>query len=284
MAVSVNLFIPGKSWLHRTDPRVKLLFVAFVLFLLILFKNIWVMVAACILLHLLHWSAGTPLEKLQFIWRTLLPVGLLMLVLRMLFYPAGSVLFEFWFIKITTIGLAEGIVLALRIMTMALAVFAWLYTTTQADLVQAFVRLGMPHEWGLTLSLALRYIPTFQGTYSLVSEAQQTRGLNIDQSKGFQRVRQMMQIFVAMIISSLRSSEQLAMALEARGYGRRDVQRTTLYPLKFAMRDYWLTAGLFILFAVCVWLYFAVGFGADPVQIVFFRATPLLDSITESIL
>lgn len=267
MAVSVNLFIPGKSWLHRTDPRVKLLFVATVLFLLILFKNIWVMAAACALLHLLHWSAGTPLEKLRFIWRTLLPVGLLMLVLRMLFYPAGNMLFEFWLIKVTTIGLAEGLVLALRILTMALAVFAWLYTTTQPDLVQAFVRLGMPHEWGLTLSLALRYIPTFQGTYTLVSEAQQARGLDLKQSKGFQRVRQMMPIFVAMIISSLRSSEQLAMALEARGYGRRGVQRTTLYPLKFRTQDYWLTAGLLILFAVCVWLYFSIGFGAEPLRL-----------------
>ncbi|MFK7806076.1 MAG: energy-coupling factor transporter transmembrane protein EcfT [Anaerolineae bacterium] len=267
MSVSVNFFIPGKSWLHQTDPRVKLLFVACMLFLLILFKNIWVMSAACGLMHLLHWSAGTPFEKIKFVWRTLLPVGLLMLVLRTLFYPAGTVLFEFSIVQITTLGLAEGGVLALRILTMALVVFAWLYTTTQSDLVQGFVRLGMPHEWGLTLSLALRYIPTFQGTYQLISEAQQARGLDLKQSKGFERVRRMMPIFVAMIISSLRSSEQLAMALESRGYGRKGIARTTLYPLKFRTQDYWLTAGLFSLLIVCVWLYFFFGLGAKPIAI-----------------
>ncbi|MFT5193541.1 MAG: energy-coupling factor transport system permease protein [Cellvibrionaceae bacterium] len=267
MSVSVNLFIPGKSWLHTTDPRIKLLFVAAMLFLLILFKNVWVMAAACALLHLLHTSAGTPFAKIKFLWCTLLPVGLLMLVLRMLFYPAGTILFEFSVVQITTNGLAEGFVLAFRILTMALTVFAWLYTTTQPDLVQSFVRLGMPHEWGLTLSLALRYIPTFQGTFSLISEAQQARGLDLKRSKGFQRVQQMMPIFVAMIISSLRSSEQLAMALESRGYGRKGVARSTLYPLKFSRRDYVLAVGLFCLFAICLWVYFFLGFGADPIQL-----------------
>lgn len=268
MSVSVNLFIPGKSWLHQTDPRVKILFVAAMLFLLILFKNAWVMGVACGLLHLLHRSAGTPLAKIKFVWRTLLPVVLLMFILRTLFYPAGTVLFEFWIIKITTVGLAEGLVLGLRIITMALVVFAWLYTTTQPDLVQGFVRLGMPHTWGLTLSLALRYIPTFQGTYTLISEAQQARGLDLRRSKGFERVRRMMPIFVALIISSLRSSEHLALALESRGYGRTGIARSTLYPLAFSRRDYWLLAALFCLFVLCVWLYFFVGFGVDPIRMV----------------
>ena len=267
MAVSVNLFIPGQSWLHKTDPRVKVLFVAAMLILLILYKNVWVMGLACGAMHLLHWSAGTPAEQLKFVWRTLLPVGLLMLILRLIFFPAGTILFQFWIIQVTTLGLAEGIVLALRILTMALVVFAWLYTTTQPDLVQSFVRLGMPHAWGLTLALALRYIPTFQGTYTLISQAQQARGLDLKQSKGFERVRRMMPIFVAMIISSLRSSEALAMSLESRGYGRQGVTRSTLYPLEFKRQDYLLAIGLVVLFLAGVGLYFLGDFGSHPLNL-----------------
>jgi energy-coupling factor transport system permease protein len=267
MSVAVNLYIPGQSWLHRTDPRVKLLFVANFLFLLILFKNLWLMLAALLLLHLIHWTAGTPPVKIGLIWKTLLPVGLLMMLLRVVFYPVGEPIFAFWLLQVTPLALAQGAVLALRILTMAFAVFAWIFTTSQPDLVQSLVKLGVPHEWGLVLALALRYIPTFQGMYTLISEAQQARGLNIHQQSGFKRVRLMMPIFVAMIISSLRASGHLAMSLEARGYGQRQVKRSTLYALRFRGRDYALTAVLLILLLALTYLYFRHGFGAQPIAL-----------------
>ncbi|MCA9999092.1 MAG: energy-coupling factor transporter transmembrane protein EcfT [Anaerolineales bacterium] len=264
MSISVNLYTPGQSWLHQTDPRVKLLFVAAAIFLLILFKNVWLLLNALLLLHLLHWSAATPLAKIRFIWKTLLPVALLMLLLRVLFYPVGEPLLTVWIVQVTTVALAQGLVLALRILTMALVVFAWLYTTTQPDLVQGFVRLGMPHAWGLVLALALRYIPTFQGTFTLITEAQQARGLNVSQGSGFQRVRLMMPIFVAMIISSLRASGQLALALEARGYGRHGAARTTLHGLHFHGRDWVLTAVLLLILLTLTYLNLRHGFGSQP--------------------
>jgi energy-coupling factor transport system permease protein len=264
VSISVNLYTPGRSWLHQTDPRVKLLFVAVSIFLLILFKNLWLLLAALLLLHLLHWSAGTPLAKIRFIWKTLLPVALLMLLLRVLFYPTGEPLLTLWLVRITAVSLAQGLVLALRILTMALVVFAWLYTTSQPDLVQSFVRLGMPHAWGLVLALALRYIPTFQGTFTLITEAQQARGLNLNQGTGFRRVRLMMPIFVAMIISSLRASGQLALALEARGYGRHGVARTTLHGLRFRGWDWVLTAVLLLTLLTLATLSLRYGFGSQP--------------------
>lgn len=265
MSATVDLFIPGQSWLHQTDPRVKLLFVAALLFLLILFKNLWVMSTILVALHLLHWSAHTPIKKILFIWKTLLPVGLLMMLLRTIFYPAGDVLFSFGILRLTTVGLAEGTVLALRIFSMALTVFAWLYTTTQSDLVQSLVRLGIPHAWGMVLALALRYIPTFQWTYTLISEAQQARGLDIKGRRGFQRVRLMMPIFIAMIITAFRASNQLAMALEARGYSSQRSQRTTLHSLRFRAADYLFVMILMLIFGILLFLYFWSGFGSHPV-------------------
>lgn len=267
MSISVNLYTPGQSWLHQTDPRVKLLFVATSIFLLILCKNVWLMAAAVLLLHLLHGSAGTSLAKIRFIWKTLLPVALLMLLLRVLFYPAGEPLLTVWVVQVTPVALAQGLVLALRILTMALVVFAWLYTTTQPDLVQSFVRLGMPHAWGMVLALALRYIPTFQGTFTLIAEAQQARGLNLQRGSGFQRVRLMMPIFVAMIISSLRASGQLALALEARGYGRQGATRTTLHGLRFRGWDWLLTAVLLLILLLFTYLNLRYGFGNHPLRL-----------------
>ena len=268
MSVNINLYTPRLSWVHRTDPRVKLLFVATSLFLLILYKNLYFMLAALVLVHLLHWQAKMPRERFIFIWKTLLPISLFMLVLRVIFYPVGEPLVEFWLVRITAVALAQGFVLAGRIVTMAFVVFAWLYTTDQPLIIQSLVKLKVPYTWGLTLALALRYIPTFQGTYTMILEAQQARGLNLGDSKGFQRVRRMMPIFVAMIISALRSSSQLAMAIEARAFGVEGVQRSSWHELKARPFDYLLTAILLILLVGLTYAYFRYGLGSQPIELI----------------
>jgi energy-coupling factor transport system permease protein len=267
MSVVANLYTPRPSWVHRLDPRVKLLFVGSFLWLLILYKNIWFMLAALLLVHIIHWQAQMPLARFRFIWQTLLPVSLLMFTLRVIFYPVGEVLVQVWLVQITAVALAQGIVLALRIITMAFAVFAWLYTTDQPSLIQSLVKLKLPYSWALTLALALRYIPTFQGTYTLIAEAQQARGLDLSHEKGFARVRRMMPIFVAMIITALRTSSQLAMAIEARAFGVTGQKRSTLYDLQAGKMDFVWTAVLLLLTLSLTYLYFAYGFGTHPIEL-----------------
>ena len=43
---------------------------------------------------------------------------------------------------------------------LAFTIFLWLFTTDQATLVRSLVAIGLPYPWGLTLAIALRYLPT----------------------------------------------------------------------------------------------------------------------------
>lgn len=267
MPVVVDLYTDRQSWVHRADPRVKLLFVGCILLLLLVFKNLVIMLSALILLHLLHWSAKMPAEKFKFIWKTLLPVAIMMTVLWTVFYPSGRPFLQIWIIKLTAPSLAQGMVLGLRIMAMAFAVFGWLYTTDQPSLVRGLVKWKVPFEWGLTLALALRYIPTFQGMYGVISDAQQSRGLDYSGTKGFRRVRAMMPVFVAMIISSLRASDQLAKALEARAFRAGGTRRTTLRDIRYRPTDYALTLALIVLLAAALYSNFRFGFGKEALRL-----------------
>jgi energy-coupling factor transport system permease protein len=266
MPIIVDLYTPRPSWLHALDPRVKLLFVACFIFLLLFYNNLLFMAGVLALLHLIYGSAKIPRQKIIFIWKTLLPISLLMALLRVIFYPVGTPLTQIWVIQITPFAMAQGLVLGLRIITMAFVVFAWLYTTDQPSLVRSLVKLGAPYEWGLVLALALRYIPTFQGTYTLISEAQQARGLDISVGSGFKRVQVMMPIFVAMIITSLRSADQLGKALEARALGASGVRRTNLRDIHFQPADY--VAAIFIIGVTVGLIYVRLrfGFGLHPIH------------------
>jgi energy-coupling factor transport system permease protein len=248
------------SWLHRLDPRVKLLFAGGALVVLLLYRSPLFMAAALLLLHGLHLSAGQPAARLLAIWKALLPVVLLTFVLRLLFYPAGPSLFTLGPVRLTATAAGQGLALALRILAMAFAVFVWLYTTPQPALIRSFVKLRLPYEWGLVLALALRYIPTFQAAYTTIAQAQQARGLDLSGRRGLGRVRLMMPIFVAMIISSLRASHQLAIALESRAY-RPGSPRTTFYELRFGRADVLATVLLLALYAGLIILNLAYGVG-----------------------
>jgi energy-coupling factor transport system permease protein len=146
-------------------------------------------------------------------------------------------------IDITAGSLAQGLLLASRLLALALIFACWLFTTDQSAMVRGFVALRMPYEWGLTLALAMRYLPIFAGLYTQVREAQQARGLDLRQGNLWHRLRALQPVLIAMIITALRHSEHLGWALESRALGASGARRTVFRPLHMARAD-WLAAGV----------------------------------------
>jgi energy-coupling factor transport system permease protein len=261
----VELYVPGRTHLHATDPRVKLLGVVCALVTLFLAKNLYFMLAALVVAHLLYWSARIPADKLAVVWKALLPVSVLMALLWTLFNPSGAPILQVWIFSVTPLALAQGLVLALRILNIGLIVTLWLYTTDTVAIVASLVKLGMPYAWSLVLALALRYIPFVQESYTTISDAQQARGLQVGQGNVVRRVRAMLPIFIAMMISGLRASEHVARALESRGFGGGGTRRTSLYEPGATARDYIAAVALVVGLGVFLWLYFAFGFATQAV-------------------
>jgi energy-coupling factor transport system permease protein len=267
MSVAPDFYIAGRSWLHVADPRVKLLLVGLVVMFLLVFQNLWVLLVAWLIILIVHRSAKVTKDRILFLLRALLPVSILMPLIWVVFYPAGDFIFRIGFFNIHGESLAQGLTVALRIQAMTFAIFALLFTTDTDTLMQGLVRLKMPYSWGLMLSLALRYVPNFANSYSSIRQAQQARGLEYESSRGLKRVREMMPVLVPMIIGSFRSSEQMAIALEARGFDAPGVQRTYLHVIRMRARDWALVAFGILATLALLALNIAYGFGAAPISI-----------------
>jgi len=268
MSFSFDLYVQRRSWLHAVDPRVKLAFVFLGTVLMLAFKNLFIMLLSLAITHLIISSAGVPGHKVRWVWKTMLPINIMIPLLWVIFYPEGpTVLFQFWFLKVTALSFLRGIALALRLDAIAFICFTWLFTTDQTSLVRSLVKLGLPFEWGLVLAIGLRYIPTFYGLYTVVSEAQQARALDLTRGSFFTRVRSYLPILVAMLISALRTSEQLARAMESRALGLPGVQRTCLRDIRFRPADYAYTALLIALFSALLTLRFQFGLGTHPLYL-----------------
>ena len=264
MNPTFELYVDRRSWLHSLDPRTKLLFVALGTISLLTFSSLPIVVAFLLAAHLIILSAHIPWSRIRWIWGRMLPITVLIPLLWPLFYQRGGrVLLHLWRIKVTSYGLVEGIAMALRVDALAFVGFILLLSTGQAELVQGLVRLGMPFDWGLTLAIALRYLPTLYGIYVMISEAQQARGWAIGRGNFVQRARSYLPVLVAMIISVLRMTDNLAMALAARGFGARP-KRTYFREVKFSSADAICLSLLTTLFIVLMVARFGYGIGTHP--------------------
>jgi len=264
MSQGFDLYLPRDSWLHRLDPRAKLWAVLLAGTVGLLYRQIAVLACLLILAHLVLLSARIPLSRIRWLWRRLAPLLVMILILQPLFTPGpGPDLLSLGPLRLTVYGILEGVSFALRAATLAFVAATLLLTTDPNELVQGLAKLGLPYSWGLTVGLALRYLPTTYGLYVTINEAQQARGWIVGKGNLIQRGRSYLPILVATIIAALRLSDGLALALAARGLDY-PARRTVLHDIHMKAVDWSAVAVATILFVGLLVVRYGLGFGATP--------------------
>src|SRR5699024_2263986 len=101
------------------------------------------------------------------------------------------------------------------------------------------------HELALMMSISLRFIPTLMQETDKISKAQASRGVDFRTGPLKERIKAVVPLLVPLFVSAFKRAEELAMAMEARGYQGGE-GRTKLRELKLDKRD----VMIFILFII----------------------------------
>lgn len=252
MSVALDFYVHRDSWLHRLDPRVKLWGTLLGFVAAFMLPTLWAQAAFLLGLHLLLLCNHVPWAMLGRLWRQMALLAVLILALQPFFAPSGDALVTLGPLRLTVGGLLQAAQLAVRALVIAFIVGVLLFTTDQRALVQAFVRLGLPYTWGLTFSLTLRFLPAIQQLFATVREAQAARGW-VAEGNLFRRFREYLPVLVAVIIGTLRMSDQLTLALAARGMAA-TTPRTVWRDLRMRGMDWGVLAGITLAFgALLLW-------------------------------
>ncbi|NLG29114.1 MAG: energy-coupling factor transporter transmembrane protein EcfT [Chloroflexi bacterium] len=252
MSARYDLYQPGSSWLHRLDPRCKLLMALCGSLWVLVWGAWWMVLAVLALAHAALLSAGIARGRLLSVWKVMLPTVALVALLWLVLYPGEPpLILSFWIVRVSWGSLARACTIALRLIALALALFVWLFTTDQTALVRGLAALGLPYPASLTLAMALRYLPTMASALHTISDAQQARALDLHPRNPFVRARRYVPIIVAMLISAVRTAENLARALESRAYGSAS-RRTALRTLAYRPADWAWTAALLLVTAAAL--------------------------------
>lgn len=97
----------------------------------------------------------------------------------------------------------------------------FLLTTNPSEFAASMNRIGISYKAAYALALTLRYFPDMIRDYQDISLAQQSRGLDLSRKERVgTRVKNMMNIFIPLIFSTLDRIELISNAMDLRGFGK----------------------------------------------------------------
>ena len=230
--MNVFLYQDKDTFFHRLDPRTKMSILLFSFFLTIFFKHPLFLtgVALGICIH------GYFSQCIVNILRVKFPILLIALFSIVTWGLSVKGTTPVWG-RFTEESLSYGLAVALKLDSMIIAGIVFLSTTRNEEISTGVIRLGIPYQIGFSLSLALRMIPTLIETATTIIEAQRSRGLDLRSKNIVTRMKRSIPLLAPIFLTTIRTTNQLAMALEARGFGL-SKERTSYQEIGFKGRDY----------------------------------------------
>ncbi|MFA6739423.1 MAG: energy-coupling factor transporter transmembrane component T [Bacilli bacterium] len=273
--LALGRYIPYDTIIHRLDPRAKIIGLGALLIAIFLPMTAWgygLLIAFTLLLLKL------TKVKLVSVYRSLKPMWFMMLflfVFNVLLVRSGEILFTIFGYSVYQNAIIQTISIFLRLSMMVSITTVLTASTKPLDLTYGLESLFSPlkvirfpaHEIAMTISIALRFIPTLLEETEKIMKAQASRGVDLNEGKLNEKITAIVSLIIPLFISSFQRSEDLANAMEARGYNPSG-KRTRYRLLKWANHDtgaliiVLLIAGITLLFGlypnwlneVLVWL------------------------------
>ena len=259
----IYLYIDHGSVVHRLNPTVKV-FALFVMF----WSVYWVdhplaLLPLGVLMIVLAQLTGAWPNFYRLRWLFILLIFFTTLA-WMVFYRKGPALIDTPIIHLSraslTFGLGRGLKLAELLATSVL----FLSTTKVEEFTAGLARIGVPYRVGFAITLAFRLAPLFIDSALTVVQAQSLRGYDFNRGGPLERVKRYVPVVVPVFMGALRKANNMAMALEARGFGM-SAMPTSYIDFPIRPRDR-IAYALLIGLAATYFLIYWTGYGAISVK------------------
>lgn len=299
MQVVIGQYIPANSWIHRLDPRTKLISLILMIVSTFIIDQLLSMVVLLVCTLILVHSSKIPLRRFLRGIAPLLFLLVFTVIFQVLFNREGELLYSlplyftwytvpivvgvivlynlvkrklkprFLFFLLTIIGMgyalslnfgpsfwtptvgvySEGILFAgfliIRILILISLSSLLTLTTKPTDLNNGLEEVMKPlkkikvptEEISMMISIALRFIPTLLDEANKIMKAQASRGVDFQEGSLRQKITQIISLLIPMFIISFKRADDLANAMEARGYypGK---TRSKFVVFKYRFADY----------------------------------------------
>ena len=243
--ITLGQYFPGDSFIHRLDPRTKLIMV--VLYIVALFCAsgwagyglVFVFLITCIRISAIPFKTIT---------RGMKPVMMIVVftgVLNLFFTGGTHEIVNIFGFSLTWEAVERAFFMVMRIMMLITGTFLLTYTTSPIALTDGLEALLSPlkairfpvHELSMMMCIALRFIPTLIEETDKIMSAQKARGADFESGSLMERAKALIPILVPLFISAFRRADELATAMECRCYQGGE-GRTKMKQLHYTQLDF----------------------------------------------
>ncbi len=252
--LTLGQYYPVDSWVHRLDPRVKILLTIALIVAVFLVHSLVGYALILAFMYLVSRLAHVPFKLLLKGLKPLRFILILTFILNVFFTASAeeTPLLKLGFIEIRESGLRQAVHFSLRLIFLVISTSLMTLTTSPIQLSDGMELLLSPlkvlhfpaHELAMMMSIALRFIPSLLEETDKIMMAQMARGADFESGNLIARAKAMVPLLVPLFVSSFRRAGDLAMAMEARCYHGGE-GRTRLRVLKLTIDD--LQAALWVL-------------------------------------
>lgn len=249
--VSLGRYVPYNSFIHRMDARNKIfclialmvaVFISYPTYEITFIVGGALAVFIFALLMISHVSVKDIFKSLRVLWFFII----LLLVINVFIPPkeATNIAFSIGRVDIFWEAIFQSLKIILRLVLMIELTMILTATTKPLDLTYGLEWYLTPlklikfpaHEVAMTISIALRFIPTLLDETDRIMKAQSSRGVDFKHGKISARLKAIVSLIIPLFISAFQRSEELADSMEARGYNPK-AKRTRYHVLRFSLND-----------------------------------------------
>ena len=244
--MAIGQFFPGESPVHRMDPRTKLVGAVAIFVVIFLVRSMWGYLAISLLAVTAILLSRIPVKMIVRGLKPILFIMSLTFLINMLTVSEGRIFFEWKFIHVSSVGIRTAVFLAYRLVLVVIISQVLTLTTSPLELTDGMEQLMAPlklvrfpvHELTMMMTLALRFIPTLIGEADRIMKAQMSRGADFESGNLFRRAKAMVPLLVPLFVSAFRRADELALAMESRGY-KGGKGRTRMKVMHMSLLDLW---------------------------------------------
>lgn len=249
---ALGRYIPVSTWVHRLDARVKIAAVVLLMVAMFFQMPTWAMTFLVqgilfVLISVILACTKTRIVSVLTSLRSLWFMVTFLLIIYIVMPKAEHTLPIAWSVNGWTVywdSFAEAGRVIMRLVMMIELTMALTASTKPLDLTYALEWYFTPlkivrfpaAEIAMIISIALRFIPTLLDDAMRVMRAQSSRGVDFEHGSIFRRIAGLTSLVIPLFVSSFLRSEDLANAMECRGYDPA-LKRTRYRVMRFHWPD-----------------------------------------------
>ncbi len=243
--VTIGQYYPGKSIIHKMDPRMKIVLILLYMISIFLCRSF---ISIGIALAFIIAALFLARINLKVIIKGVKPIIIVVIITALLnlLYGTGEPICRLWIFKITQNGIYNAVFMAMRVFLLVISGLMLTYTTTPTKLTDAIESLLKPfhtlfkldvHSLAMTMTIALRFIPTLVEEVDKIMSAQKSRGADMESGGLIKRVKAIIPVLIPLFVSAFRRATDLSYAMDCRCYQGGE-GRTRMNVMKLRAADY----------------------------------------------